>query len=297
MSIGRSTVRSATEVIGDQRSGPQHRQAGAASPRHTLARTGLSRHADLRPCHEHRQAASELSRASSAPPGTVSLKQDRQAGSAPGRAAGSGDRLALATAAIVHGSGPPFTYRHRRAARPRDPGQRQGIPDPQPDEDQQRAAGRGRSGAAGDGQRSGADARAGRSARRPDDDDRQGEPPRGSPREPSGRRGSSARELSSSSRRPPTRPSGGTICTSQIAAAFRPLIRDGILGTRHLARERGIEPHAVDPRQGRATRASAARGPARPRHPRADGQARRAGLPGVLRGVHVAPRSARSSSA
>ena len=54
----------------------------------------------------------------------------------------------LVCAAIVHGPGPPFTYRIGQRPDRRASGQRQGIPDPQPDQDQQRAAGRRRSGAA-----------------------------------------------------------------------------------------------------------------------------------------------------
>ncbi len=36
---------------------------------------------------------------------------------------------------------------------------------------------------------------------------------------------------------------------AQLVAAFRPLARDGILGAGTLPAERGVEPHAVDPRR------------------------------------------------
>ena len=75
----------------------------------------------------------------------------------------------LVAAAIVHGSGPPFTYRLGERPGPRASGQGQGIPDPQPDQDEQRAPGRGRPGSAVDGQRPRADPGAGRETRRPDD--------------------------------------------------------------------------------------------------------------------------------
>ena len=85
----------------------------------------------------------------------------------------------VATAAIVHGSGPPFTYRLGQRPDREIRVNVKEFTDPQPDQDQQRAAGRGRPGAAVDGQRPGADQGPGRSARRPDRDHRQVEPVRG----------------------------------------------------------------------------------------------------------------------
>ncbi len=99
----------------------------------------------------------------------------------------------------------------RPAARPRGPRQRQGVPAPQPDQDQQRAAGGRRPGPAVDGQRPGADPRPGRAARRPDRRDRQGRSAsttlhENRPDDLEAQR----RRRSPSSRRPPTRPSGAT---------------------------------------------------------------------------------------
>ena len=66
-------------------------------------------------------------------------------------------------------SGPAVHVSDGRAARARAEGQRHGVQAPQSDQDQQRAPGRRRPGCARDGQRSRADSRAGREARRPDD--------------------------------------------------------------------------------------------------------------------------------
>ncbi len=62
----------------------------------------------------------------------------------------------VATAAIVHGPGPPFTYRQGQRPDREIRVNVNWISDQEPDQDQQRAAGRGRPGAAFDGQRSGA---------------------------------------------------------------------------------------------------------------------------------------------
>ena len=100
-----------------------------------------------------------------------------------GRSARQRDRLArlavvgiavLAIAAIVHGAGPPFTYRLGQRPEPRDPRQRPQVPAAQPDRDQHQAAGRGRQGRPLDGQRPRAAARPRRAADRPGRRGRQG---------------------------------------------------------------------------------------------------------------------------
>ena len=201
-------------------------------------------------------------------------------------------RLALVVASLAghRGDRPrlraPVHLPARRARRPRDPGQRQGVPDPQPDQDQQRAAGRGRPGAAGDGQRPGADPRAGRSPRRPDGRDRQGRSDSRTSATPSGRPGSSGRRSSPRSRRPSPRRPRATRCTRRSP---RPSGRSPATASSAPAPCRRTRNRAAPCRSAR--RASRGPWPAwspRAGHPRAHGQARGAGLPGVLRGVHLA---------
>ena len=178
--------------------------------------------------------------------------------------------------AIVHGSGPPFTY--RLGQRP-DRELRVNVKEfkrPQPDQDQQRAPGRGRPGAAVDGQRPRADPRSGGRL-----DDLTATVAKSAAsktcRETCAPPGSSRPRRSSSSRRPPTPPSAATtlhVADQQRVPAAHPRRR---ARPEHLPRQRGIEPDALDPQQ-RASRSAPPASSPRARRPRADRQARRAGL-------------------
>ena len=98
----------------------------------------------------------------------------------------------------------------------------------------------------------------------------------------SARPGSSTPKPSTSSRRPPTRPSGATPCTGRSRQAFAPLIRDGVLGSDTLpASEESSRTLAVRA-VGQTARAGAP-GPPRAGRPRAGDHARGPGLPGVHR--------------
>ncbi len=283
-----------SEVIVDHEiitNGPQHRQAGAASPRHTPAWNGDR----PRPRRSETTAMSigkrrpKLSRAHLRPSAaTVSLKQDRQA-----RQRTRAALLALvaaslvATAAIVHGSGPPFTYRigerpdrelrvnvkeFRIRNQTKTSNERQAaadqvapvmVNDPAPILEL-------------------ADrlddltvtiAKAARFEDVPE-----------TVRAAWKLRPEVFVEIKSATDTPERRDT----LHAQIAAAFQPLIRDGILGTGTLPPNEECEPDPVDPPAEGEPRVARPAGPARAGRPRADDQARWAGLPGILRGLHLA---------
>ena len=170
---------------------------------------------------------------------SVSLQQSRLAPSAPpvrqsvaGRsdcAGDVGDRARLGPGVHVP-AGP--------ASRPRDPGQRQGIPNPQPDEDQQRAPGRLRPSAAVDGQRPRADQGPRWTARRPDGDHRQVPTLRGRGRHVDHHLEVEARDVS--------RRQGG----DRHAPASRQLARPDRPGVRSSARRRRPRPGRPAPQRG-----------------------------------------------
>ena len=201
----------------------------------------------------------------------------------------------VATAAIVHGSGAPFTY--RIGQRP-DRELRVNVKEfklrnqTKTSNERQAAADQVPPAMIND---PGSDPRAGRAARRPDHCRCQ----IGSIRRPARKRQvgleAEARELS--------RSQGGhrhSRAARQAARSDRRRVPTAAprrrARARHLAAQRRIEPAAVDPQGGRAPCRGAA-GAARSRRARADRQTRRARLSRVLLGLHLAARSARSSSA
>ena len=162
-----------------------------------------------------------------------------------GRSARQRDRLArlavvgvavLVTAAIVHGSGPPFTYRLGQR-----PGReiRVNVPEfERRNRSRPTPSGRPRPTRSPplDGQRPGADPRPRRAARRPGRRRRQGRRPRGPAREPArdleARTHATFDDLKAATDTPERRDD----LHRQIAEAFAPLIRDGVLGPDPLPR-------------------------------------------------------------
>ena len=179
----------------------------------------------------------KLARAHLRPSNPIALQQ--------GRLARQRDRLArlavvglavLATAAIVHGSGPFFTYRlGQRAQTARSASTSTSSSGSEPDPDQHRTPGQGRPGPAVDGQRPGADPRPRRPARATSSTPS----PRPRPSTPCPRPsapGSSPRPSSTTSARPATPPSA-----TRTSAADRPGVRAP--DPRRRARPRHPPPH------------------------------------------------------
>ena len=83
---------------------------------------------------------------------------------------------------------------------------------------------------------------------------------------------------------------------AQIAGAFAPLLRDGVLGPDTLPANEDSSRAVVDSQGGRAGRGGAT-GTARSRGPGTDQEARRTGLSGILLGLHARRESVRFSSA
>ena len=170
-------------------------------------------------------------------------------------------RVVVTCAAIVHGSGPPFTFRlgqrpdrelrvnvkeFRIRNQTKTSNERQAAADQVPPVD---------------GQRSRPDPRPGRSARRSDR--------RPSPRR---RRFEDLRETVRTTwklkpeifldiKAATDTPERRDNLHAQIAAAFRPLLRDGVLGPGTLPPQRGIQPDAVDSQRGRAAGLKPGRSP------------------------------------
>ena len=266
-------------------------QAGAAWPRHTSAWHGGTclDHAELRTIHEYRPTASQTLAGPSAPcrlrsrsnEGRVAKQRTR------GHCSLARGRFAvLLTAVIVHGSGPPFTYRigqrpdrelrvnvkefrlrnqtktsnERQAAADQVPPSMVNDPGPIRElaerlDDLTTAVAK--------------------SARFEDLHENVRAAWKLTPE--------SYLDLKAATDTPERRDN----LHAQIAAAFEPLLRDGVLGPGTLPPNEESSRRAVDSQVGRAASRSPA-GAARPGGPRTDRQARRAGLPGILRGVHHA---------
>ncbi len=195
----------------------------------------------------------------------------------------------------MHGSGPPFRLPARPAPDARAAGQRQGIQAAQPDQDQQRAAGGRRPGAAVARERPGPAPRAGRPARRPDDRGRQVGPIRRPARAGPSRVEADARELS--------RPQGGHRYARAARQPARP-DRGSVppLGPRRRARARA-PCHPTKIRAGCSRSAPSASPGVRLGWCRAiasspsGSSSQRAGQSGVLLGVSPRRASVRSCSA
>ena len=207
---------------------------------------------------------------------TISLKHDRQA-----RQRTQAARLALvvasllATAAIVHGSGPPFNYRLGERA---DREIRVNVKEfrirnqTKTSNERQAAADQVPPAMVND------PAQILELADRLDDltvDHRQGRPVRGRPRRRPLEPGSSGPRSSPRSSRPSPRPPIATQLHAQIAAAVPAARPRRHPRRRHPAAQRGIEPARCRSAQKGEPQDLARAGRARARHPRAHGQARR----------------------
>ena len=181
---------------------------------------------------------------------------------------------------------PPVRLPARPAARPRDPGQRQGIQDPQPEQDQQRAQ------AAADqvppsmANDPAADQGPGRPARRPDRDDRQVQPASRSVPEPARAAWKLEPEPTCDIKAATDTPERRDNLHRQLQQAFEPLLRDGVLGPDALPRNEEVEPRSSRSTTWRSPGHAHAPSPRERVVPRADRQARRPGRPGFRRGVH-----------